>query len=48
MENLNVLKRHVLEKQVTLHFKLCGLKKYGKKVGTGTLHENKTASGIVK
>jgi hypothetical protein len=26
----NVIKRHVLEKQVTLHFKRCGLKKYGK------------------
>jgi hypothetical protein len=30
MENLNVLKRHVLEKQVTFHFKHRGLKKYGK------------------
>jgi hypothetical protein len=30
MEKLNVLKRHVLEKQVTLHFKHHGLKKYGK------------------
>jgi hypothetical protein len=40
MEIWNVLYRHVLEKQVTLHFKRCGLKKYGENVRENEMFYN--------